>query len=188
MVDRDPPQLGFGGPPLLTILLGPAEDETQNTMAMGLVFPKRAGRSRFSAGLNLHKALEENWCSSIAALEKRALETTGKVQRFSHTSCLGFISFYVNFHLSVSCRTAFAGMPRRWAPDSHGGRWLRCEMPSGSLAERVSDGRWSPPPCPRVVWRGLFPSPPQRWSQWILILARHASLEGRREAMLPGPC
>ena len=137
----DPPQLGFGAPPLPGILSGPAEDGMQNTMAMGLGFPKCVVRSRFSAGLNLHKALEENQFSSTAALEKRALETTAEVQCFSRTSSLGFISFYVNFHLFTSCGTAFAGVPRQWVPDSRVGGWLRCEVPSGSLAERVSDGR-----------------------------------------------
>lgn len=55
-----PPKLGFGAPPLPSILPGPAENEIENTVVMGLVFPKRVARSWFSAGLNLRKALEEN--------------------------------------------------------------------------------------------------------------------------------
>ncbi|XP_040457476.1 phosphopantothenoylcysteine decarboxylase isoform X1 [Falco naumanni] len=108
----------------------------------------QVARSQFSAGLNLHKASEENPFSSTAALVRRALETTGKAQHFSHTSFLGFISFYVNFRLSTSGGTASAGMPRRRVPNSHVGGWLRCEVPTGSLAEQVSDGRWAPPPHP----------------------------------------
>jgi len=64
-------------------------------------FPKNVVRSQFSSGVNLHKALEENQFSSTAALDKRAVETTGQVQRFSCTSPLGVISFYVHFPRAV---------------------------------------------------------------------------------------
>lgn len=102
-------------PPCPSIQPGPAENEMQTSMVMGFVFPKPVVRSRFSAGLNLHKALEENPCPSTAALKKRALEPTGEAQRFSRTSSLGLISFDVNFHLSTSRGAAFAGMPGPWA-------------------------------------------------------------------------
>lgn len=58
-------------PPCPSIQPGPAENEMQTSMVMGLVFPKPVVRSRFSAGLNLHKALEENPCPSTAGLKKR---------------------------------------------------------------------------------------------------------------------
>ena len=40
VVQMDLSQLGFGAPPLLSIIPGPEENEMQNTTVMGLVFPK----------------------------------------------------------------------------------------------------------------------------------------------------
>lgn len=101
-------------------------------------FPKCVVRSRFSAGVNPHAALEENRFSSAAALKKRALGRAGEAQHFSHASSLGFISVYVNFCLSTSRGTAFAGVPGQRAPNSHVGDQLRHKVPSGSPALQQS--------------------------------------------------
>lgn len=89
---------------------------------------------------------------------------TSDAQHFSHTSSVGFISFYVNFCLSTSlhrhARAMGARQPCRRVAETRGA--LRI------MPEWVSDAGWSlRGTC--MVLGTLFPSPPQRWNQWILI-------------------
>lgn len=89
---------------------------------------------------------------------------TSDAQHFSHTSSVGFISFYVNFCLPMSfhrrARAMGARQPCRRVAAVRGAL--------GMTPERVSDAGWSlRGTC--MVLGSLFPSPPQCWSQRILI-------------------
>lgn len=103
----DPSGPGFEAPALPSILPGPAEDE--------IVWVWFSPWSWFSAGLSLHKILEENQRSPTVALERRVLETPGEVQQLlSHPPLLAVNTFNVNFLLVLSGFTLifpFPGVP-----------------------------------------------------------------------------
>lgn len=139
----DPSGPGFEAPPLPSILPGPAEDE--------IVWVWFSPWSWFSAGLSLHKILEENQRSPTVALEIRVLETPGEVQQLlSHPPLLAVNTFNVNFLLVLSGFVLifpFPGVPRQWGRGA-----LGLFGPAGVL---MADG----PLHLMLGWENLFPSP-----------------------------
>lgn len=139
----DPSGAGFEAPPLPSILPGPAEDE--------IVWVWFSPWSWFSAGLSLHKILEENQRSPTVTLERRVLETPGEVQQLlSHPPLLAVNTFNVNFLLVLSgfmLIFPFPGMPGQWGRGA-----LGLFGPAGVL---MADG----PLHLMLGWENLFPSP-----------------------------
>lgn len=139
----DPSGAGFEAPALPSILPGPAEDDIDWVWF--------SPWSWFSAGLSLHKILEENQRSPTVALERRVLETPGEVQQLlSHPPLLAVNTFNVNFLLVLSGFVLifpFPGVPRQWGRGA-----LGLFGPAGVL---MADG----PLHLMLGWENLFPSP-----------------------------